>query len=79
MNTQATTPVLESFETTSKLSKTAKIRIAGAFSRSWDQGNYGRDENKRRAAAYEHKQICRDLAKQGIAEPQMTAAFFRNL
>ncbi len=79
MTNQATTPALEAFETTTKLSKTAKIKIAGAFSRTWNQSQHGHDRSKAAHAAYEHQRICRDLAKQGIAEPQRTAAYFRAL
>jgi hypothetical protein len=79
MTSQATTPALESFEDTARLSKTAKIRIAGAFSRTWNTGQYGRDADKAAAARYEHNRICRDRARQGIAEPQMNADYFRAL
>ena len=73
------TPVLESFEDTTRLTKTAKIKIAGAFSRTWNTGQYGRDADKAAAARTEHNRICRDLARQGIAEPQMNADYFRAL
>jgi hypothetical protein len=79
MNTEATTPALESFETTTKLTKTQKIKIAGAFSRTWNQGQYGHDRSKAADARWEHQRICRDLARQGIAEPQMEAVYFRAL
>lgn len=79
MTNQATTPALETFEDTARLTKTAKIKIAGAFARTWKQGQHGRDDTKASIARWEHERICRDLAKRGIAEPQMTAAYFRAL